>query len=149
MTRHSAVTPTNLPEEATPMSPTSTSAVPLPETLTRKLAAADERIAFLLRACTSAENAERAATKKMLELATELAGERIAHQDTRRALDRARAELGILRAVGRCGNTLPDAITGGPDPVCALPAGHDGWHRSDTGSEWMTRPGFWRRLFAR
>lgn len=40
--------------------------------------------------------------------------------------------------VGRCGNRFTTTISSLPVPrgVCALPAGHAGWHRSDEGTEW-------------
>lgn len=48
-----------------------------------------------------------------------------------------------IRTVGRCGDQMPSILPlPGPPPVfCALPAGHDGWHRGDqnehgSASEW-------------
>ncbi|MEW2474627.1 hypothetical protein AB0875_12630 [Micromonospora gifhornensis] len=38
--------------------------------------------------------------------------------------------------VGRCGQTPPTMFNHAPRPVCALPAGHPGWHRADDGCEW-------------
>lgn len=38
--------------------------------------------------------------------------------------------------VGRCGDTLTPLLPGSPRSVCALPAGHAGWHRADDGGEW-------------
>lgn len=42
------------------------------------------------------------------------------------------------QTAGRCGNQLTTTITGVPLPsmICALPHGHDGWHRADSGAEW-------------
>lgn len=41
------------------------------------------------------------------------------------------------RTTGRCGDTLTTGtITIAPRTVCALPFGHQGWHRADNGAEW-------------
>lgn len=46
-------------------------------------------------------------------------------------------------AVGRCGQRAPTALDAEldgmlPPIVCALPAGHAGWHRDERGAEWGT-----------
>lgn len=45
------------------------------------------------------------------------------------------------RTTGRCGDTLTTGtITFAPRTVCALPFGHQGWHRADNGAEWSRDP---------
>jgi hypothetical protein len=39
-------------------------------------------------------------------------------------------------SVGRCGEAAPTIVTHAPRLICALPAGHAGWHRADDGCEW-------------
>jgi hypothetical protein len=41
--------------------------------------------------------------------------------------------------VGRCGIGLPRLVGEGIAAVCALPWGHQGWHRGDSGAEWSRR----------
>ncbi|MEU7170235.1 hypothetical protein ABZ949_01935 [Micromonospora tulbaghiae] len=43
---------------------------------------------------------------------------------------------------GRCGDRLTTTIANADTPaeVCALPHGHPGWHRSDSGAEWSPDP---------
>ncbi len=36
---------------------------------------------------------------------------------------------------GRCGGVMPRLLDGAP-MFCALPHGHDGWHKGDDGAEW-------------
>lgn len=41
--------------------------------------------------------------------------------------------------VGRCGNQAPTVLPIGqslPLIICALPSGHAGWHRSESGTQW-------------
>ncbi len=50
---------------------------------------------------------------------------------------------------GRCGRMSP-VFLGSPPELCCVPAGHEGWHRSDQGAEWNdlrpapgAEPGAW------
>ncbi|MCW6008715.1 hypothetical protein K1W54_29840 [Micromonospora sp. CPCC 205371] len=45
----------------------------------------------------------------------------------------------MTESVGRCGERATDMFSGMPPLVCALPAGHAGWHRDDGGAEWSPR----------
>jgi hypothetical protein len=54
-------------------------------------------------------------------------------------LDRDRA-LARLAAVGRCGDHCPTVLPTNGTIICALPARHEGWHRSDEGTEWNRSP---------
>ncbi len=40
---------------------------------------------------------------------------------------------------GRCGHRRPVLLPGIPVAICALVAGHEGWHQGDDTSEWGSR----------
>lgn len=64
-----------------------------------------------------------------------IVGSYICYSLITRAADRTTAPR--ISRVGRCGATAGATIwTKPPHPVCALPAGHPGWHRADDGCEW-------------
>lgn len=46
------------------------------------------------------------------------------------------------QTVGRCGDPLSMLVPGVPEARvhCLLPHGHEGWHRSDDGTEWTGGP---------
>ena len=44
--------------------------------------------------------------------------------------------------VGRCGNAMTQGGKAARRYVCAIPAGHAGWHRSAERVEWFPRPGW-------
>jgi hypothetical protein len=47
---------------------------------------------------------------------------------------------GRALSVGRCGHHMVGLVDVRPMPVCALPAGHAGWHKGDDGAEWSRGP---------
>lgn len=51
------------------------------------------------------------------------------------AIAQVHATLAGLGQVGRCGSLAP-IVSHAPRPVCALSAGHLGWHRAEDGGEW-------------
>lgn len=80
-----------------------------------------------------------------MDVALDQGSAEIVRAEARAVLD-ALAAAGRLApnpVIGRCGQMPPRSVTHAPLPVCALAAGHPGWHRSDDGCEWGDVPQPW------